>query len=123
MAQPYPRRLIDSTRCYRILQHALPGASKHAPRETLILTGCRSADSIGNRTVTPQQMTLATAADAKFAFYRKQTRRHVFLAQMDRVAPWQRLCALTEPHYPKARDNGCGRRPVGVERTLRVHLL
>lgn len=34
--------------------------------------------------------------------------------------PWVALCAVIEPYYPKA---GNGRRPIGLERMLRIHLL
>ena len=39
---------------------------------------------------------------------------------MEQVVPWGKLCALIEPHYPKA---GNGRPPVGVERMLRIYFL
>src|SRR5271165_5182305 len=39
---------------------------------------------------------------------------------MERVVPWHELCGLIEPHYPKP---GNGRRPVGVERMLRIYFL
>src|SRR2546427_560825 len=39
---------------------------------------------------------------------------------MEQVVPWRELCALVEPHYPKP---GKGRRPVGVERMLRIYFL
>ena len=39
---------------------------------------------------------------------------------MEQVVPWRELCALIEPHYPKA---GNGRPPVGVERMLRIYFL
>jgi len=39
---------------------------------------------------------------------------------MEQVVPWHELCALVEPHYPKA---GNGRRPVGVVRMLRIYFL
>lgn len=71
----------------------------------------------------PKQMTLAAEADAGFALHRKATRRDVFLAEMDKVVPWSALCALIEPHYPKAREDGAGRRPIGLERMLRIHFL
>lgn len=64
-----------------------------------------------------KQMTLATAG---FERHKKTTRREAFLAEMDRVVPWAALCALIEPVYPKA---GNGRRPVGLERMLRIHFL
>lgn len=62
-----------------------------------------------------------TLASAGFERYRKATRRSEFLAMMDKVVPWSALCALIEPHYPKA--TGAGRPPVGLERMLRIHFL
>jgi IS5 family transposase len=64
------------------------------------------------------QKTLAMASG--FERYGKQTRRERFLEEMNRVVPWPDLCALVEPHYPKA---GNGRRPVGLERMLRIYFL
>jgi IS5 family transposase len=52
----------------------------------------------------------------------KKTRREQFLAEMDRVVPWHRLCALIEPHYPKASKAG-GRPPIALERMLRIYCL
>ncbi len=52
-----------------------------------------------------------------FERYGKKTRRAKFLEEMELVVPW---VALVEPHYPKA---GNGRRPVGVERMLRIYFL
>ncbi len=48
-----------------------------------------------------------TFADAEYAGKRKQTRRELFLIEMDQVVPWKGLIALIEPHYPK----GDGGRP------------
>lgn len=69
-----------------------------------------------------KQQTLATAADqgAGFEQYRRRTRRDVFLATMDEIVPWQALCAVIEPHYPKA---GNGRPPVGLRRMLRMYFV
>lgn len=64
-----------------------------------------------------KQMSLARGG---FDRYSKTTKRAAFLAEMDRVVPWAQLCALIEPHYPKA---GRGRHPVGLERMLRIHFL
>jgi IS5 family transposase len=61
-----------------------------------------------------------TFASAGFERYAKTTRRAAFLAEMDAVVPWQRLCALIEPHYPKP---GNGRPPLPLERMLRIHFL
>lgn len=64
-----------------------------------------------------KQMSLARGG---FDRHAKTTKRAAFLADMDRVIPWSELCALIEPHYPKA---GRGRRPVGLQRMLRIHFL
>jgi IS5 family transposase len=39
---------------------------------------------------------------------------------MDQVIPWQRLIALIEPYYKKP---GRGRRPLGLEKMLRIYFL
>src|SRR5580693_3750266 len=65
-----------------------------------------------------QQRTLAMSTG--FERYAKKTRRAEFLEEMELVVPWAELVALVEPHYPKA---GNGRRPVGVERMLRIYFL
>ena len=64
-----------------------------------------------------KQMTLAAAG---FERYAKTTRRAEFLAEMDRVVPWGRLCALVSPVYPQA---GNGRPPIELERMIRIHCL
>jgi IS5 family transposase len=65
-------------------------------------------------------MTQLTFSDAEYAGKRKQTRREVFLAEMDQVVPWTALLALIEPHYPKA---GRGRRPYPLATMLRIYFL
>jgi len=50
----------------------------------------------------------------------KVTRRERFLSEMDAVIPWVRLLALIGPHYPEA---GNGRRPLGLEKMLRIYFL
>jgi len=67
-----------------------------------------------------KQQTLAMAQDQGFEQYRKPTRRDLFLETMNRIVPWAALCAVVEPHYPKA---GNGRPPIGLERMLRIHFL
>ncbi|MGZ5261066.1 MAG: IS5 family transposase [Burkholderiales bacterium] len=52
----------------------------------------------------------------------KKTRREQFLAEMDQVIPWSRLCALIEPHYPKHSAAG-GRPPLPLERMFRIYCL
>src|SRR6266478_2455654 len=65
-----------------------------------------------------KQRTLAMMTG--FERYTKKTRRAIFLEVMEQVVPWARLCALIEPHY---RKGGNGRRPVGLERMLRIYFL
>nr|MBI3613474.1 IS5 family transposase [Nitrospirota bacterium] len=65
------------------------------------------------------QLTFAATAD--FERFRKPTRRDVFLAEMQQVVPWAALCAVIEPVYPM--PEGAGRRPVGLDRMLRIYFL
>ena len=60
-------------------------------------------------------------AECSFERYRKPTRREIFLEEMDRIIPWDELCAVIEPFYPKPK--GAGRRPIGLQRMLRIHFL
>ena len=62
-----------------------------------------------------------TLADSSFEKFRKRTRKEQFLEDMEQVIPWQELTAAIEPYYP--RPEGAGRRPVGIERMLRIHFL
>lgn len=66
-------------------------------------------------------MTQLSFGDAEYAGKRKQTRREIFLAEMEQVVPWKALLALIEPHYPKA--GGRGRPPYSLETMLRIHFL
>ena len=61
-----------------------------------------------------------TFADAEYAGKRKQTRKELFLIEMDQVVPWKGLIALIEPHYPKGEG---GRPSYPLMAILRVHLL
>ena len=51
---------------------------------------------------------------------KKQTRKELFLAEMDRIIPWRKLTRLIEPHYPKT---GNRRPPMGPEKMLRIHFM
>lgn len=51
---------------------------------------------------------------------KKQTRREIFLAEMDKVMPWDKLEAAIEPFYPKP---GNGRRPYPLSSMLRIYCL
>jgi IS5 family transposase len=65
-------------------------------------------------------MSQMSFGDAEYAGKRKQTRRELFLAEMERVVPWKSLLDLIEPFYPIA---GRGRHPYPLETMLRVHLM
>ena len=69
-------------------------------------------------TATPCQTSFA---QAEYAGKKKQTRRDLFLAQMQTVVPWARLIAVIEPHYPQSGKRG--RQPLGIERMLRMYLV
>ena len=64
-----------------------------------------------------KQMTFAAA---EYAGKRKQTRKELFLIEMDQVVPWKGLVALIEPHYPKGEG---GRPAYPLMAMLRVHLM
>ena len=52
----------------------------------------------------------------KFGQKKRVTRRETFLSELERVVPWARLEALTEPKYPTG--GRVGRQPLGVPRML-----
>lgn len=56
-----------------------------------------------------------------FEKHRKQTRKEKFLDEMDRILPWQELSEGLEPYYPNPQ--GAGRRPIGLERMLRIYFM
>jgi IS5 family transposase len=60
-------------------------------------------------------------SDDGFEKFRKKTRKEQFLEEMNSLIPWQELTEAIEPYYPKPA--GAGRRPVGIERMLRIHFL
>lgn len=62
-----------------------------------------------------------TFGDAEGLGKLKQTRREIFLAEMEQVVPWKALLAQIEPHYP--RSGRVGRPPYAMEAMLRIHLL
>ena len=62
-----------------------------------------------------------TLASQGFEKYRMKTRKQQFLDEMEQVVPWQELVALIQPHYPQPQ--GARRRPVDVERMLRIYFL
>ena len=61
-----------------------------------------------------------TFSSLGFEVHVKQTRRQRFLAEMDTIVPWRKLCRLIEPYYPKGAR---GRPPIGIDRMLRIYFL
>jgi len=59
-------------------------------------------------------------SNATFDRYAKTTRRAVFLTEMDRIVPWERLRKIVEPHYPRGE---AGRPPIDLTLMLRIHFL
>ncbi|MCF1438491.1 MAG: IS5 family transposase [Shewanella sp.] len=57
-----------------------------------------------------------------FEVYRKKTRKEMFLDDMEQIIPWAELSQAIEPYYPK-EPKGAGRKPIGLERMLRIHFL
>jgi transposase, IS5 family len=70
------------------------------------------------RTQPPKQLSFAAY---EFSRKKRVTRRERFLAEMERVVPWERLEAVIEPLYPSA--GRVGRQPIGVPRMLRMYCL
>jgi IS5 family transposase len=56
--------------------------------------------------------------DACLVKRNKKTRKARFLDEMNAITPWQRLMAVVEPYYPKAKR---GRRRAPLDMMLRVH--
>ena len=62
-------------------------------------------------------------AQAEYATKRKVTRRERFLGEMEQVVPWSALIAALAPYYFPHAGKGRGRRPIGLERMLRMYFL
>lgn len=56
-----------------------------------------------------------------FEKHSKKTRKERFLEEMDQVIPWQALAKGLAPYYPNPQ--GAGRRPIGLERMLRIYFM
>ena len=59
-------------------------------------------------------------ADLGLNLTTKRTRKQAFLAEMERVVPWQALVDLITPYAP---DGKRGRPPFAVETMLRIHFM
>jgi len=62
-------------------------------------------------------------ADVEYASHRVTTRKEKFLRQMDELVPWDEWCALIAPHWCPSSPGKRGRKPVPVEKMLRLYLL
>lgn len=61
-----------------------------------------------------------TFAGAEYSNKRKQTRKELFLEEMEQVVPWNGLIGLIELHYPRVEG---GRLSYPLIAMLRVHFL
>lgn len=59
-------------------------------------------------------------ADLEYAARKKRTRRDIFLDELDRLTPWDKLEQVIRPFYP---ETGLpGRQPIKLSRILRMYL-
>lgn len=65
-------------------------------------------------------MKQSTFASIAYENKKKQTRRELFLLEMNKAVPWKRLVSKIERYYPKA---GNGRRPMPLEQMLRIYFM
>ena len=72
---------------------------------------------------TSHPMKQLSFAQAEYATKRKVTRRERFLGEMEQVVPWSALIAALAPYYFPNAGTGRGRRPIGLERMLRMYFL
>jgi IS5 family transposase len=73
--------------------------------------------------MTTNPMKQLSFAQAEFANKKKVTRRERFLREMEEVVPWAALIAALKPYYFPDSGSGPGRRPIGLERMLRMYCL
>jgi IS5 family transposase len=73
--------------------------------------------------LTTKPMKQLSFAQAEYAKKRKVTRRERFLGEMEQLVPWAALIAALEPNYFPDSGTGRGRRPIGLERMLRMYFL
>lgn len=59
-------------------------------------------------------------SDLEYANKKKLTRRDRFLAEIEKITPWEPLQRAIEPFYPKFV--GAGRPPIGLARMLRMYV-
>jgi transposase, IS5 family len=62
-----------------------------------------------------------TFAGRGFEMHHKKPRKEKFLEDMEHIIPWKELSEAVEPFHPNPQ--GAGRRPMGIERMLRIHFL
>ncbi len=65
-------------------------------------------------------MRQASFSDIEYGMRKRTTKRDEFLKAMDEFIPWAEWVSLIEPYYPSGQR---GRRPLGIEKMLRMYLL
>lgn len=74
----------------------------------------------GHRRSLNRTMEQRTFSQAEYSRKKRQTRRYRFLAEIERITPWQCLKDEIEPHYPKPA--GPDRPLRGLETMLRMYI-
>lgn len=59
-------------------------------------------------------------SELEYAAKRKQTRRDIFLGELERITPWATLEQRIAPFYPNSGSPG--RPPIGLARMLRMYV-
>ena len=64
-------------------------------------------------------------AEAEYGAKKKQTKRDKFLAEMEKVVPWERLVERLKPLYPKGERGRplLAKAGIPLERMLRIYFL
>src|SRR5665213_4217998 len=74
-----------------------------------------------NNAILPAMPRQTSFADLDYSHKKRQTRREVFLNEMEVVVPWPALLSRIEPHYP--RSGRRGRQPMGLASMFRIYCM
>ena len=93
------------------------GASYLAPENTL--ASIRLAWELG---ADAAECDVMLSSDHKVVlFHDKNTKKLTGKSHLISDTPWKELSKVIKPYYPKLK--GAGRRPIGIQRMLRIHFL
>ena len=60
-------------------------------------------------------------AEQSFVHKKKKTKKEILFAEMEVAIPWDRICAMIQPHYHRSGHRG--RQPYPLEIMLRIYLV